>query len=78
MVESFKLAFATSEKEEKKLAIAKRRYYIHRQLKNKYPIDPDKMSVDIPYATFEEIPDGDRYWINQLLKIGYNVQIVLL
>jgi hypothetical protein len=76
--ESFKIAFNNAEKEAAKEDLSKKRYYLHRVLKDKYPIDPDNWSIEVPYKTFNEIPIGDRYHILQLHKLGYNVQITLL
>jgi hypothetical protein len=76
--ESFKIAFSNAVKETAKEELAKKRYYLHRVLKDKYLIDPDNWSIEVPYKTFDEIPIGDRYHILQLQKIGYNVQITLI
>jgi len=78
LIESFKIGLRVTDQDEKKLERDKKRYYFHRQLKGKYPIDPDKMTIGIPYDKFSEIPKGDRYYINQLFKLGYNVQIELV
>ncbi|MGY4385668.1 hypothetical protein ACVWYN_002714 [Pedobacter sp. UYP24] len=77
-VEAFKIAIAVDEIEQKKLAIDLQRYYFHRKLKNKYKINPDHWTIDIPYSSFKEIPDGDRYYIWHLKRLGYNLQYILL
>ncbi|RZJ77325.1 MAG: hypothetical protein EOO20_28960 [Chryseobacterium sp.] len=76
--ESFRIAFNNAEKEMAKIELAKKRYYLHRVLKDKYLIDPDNWTIEIPYKTFTDIPVGERYHVNELMKIGYNVQMTLV
>ncbi|MGB4775716.1 MAG: hypothetical protein WBP45_11115 [Daejeonella sp.] len=54
-----------------------RRYYLHRKLKGKYTIDADKRTISVPQQSFEAIPVGDRYYVGQLIQMGYNMQFQL-
>lgn len=55
-----------------------RRDYLHRVLKErKFNIDVDLRQVDIPYKSFGEIPVPERYYVGQLIKLGYNIQLRL-
>lgn len=56
---------------------AHKRYYYHRRLKDKYAIDGAKRLIDLPFEKFEDIPIGDRYYIGQLISLGYNIQLKL-
>ncbi|SDM39835.1 hypothetical protein [Pedobacter antarcticus] len=57
--------------------VAAYRYYLHKRLKGKYKINSEQRAIDLPYAKFNEVPTGDRYYIGQLIKLGYNVQLKL-
>lgn len=63
-------------KPQKKI-VADKRYYYHRRLKH-YSIDAAKRLIDLPYERFEDIPVGDRYYIGQLISLGYNIQLKLI
>lgn len=55
-----------------------RRYYLHRIVKQKFQIDTISRQVDIrPYDSFNEIPVPERYYVGQLIKLGYNIQLKL-
>jgi hypothetical protein len=58
--------------------IANRRYYLHKQLKGKYEIDGVNRTIDVPHKRFKDIPVPDRYYIGQLIKMGYNAQFKIL
>ncbi len=60
-----------------KKKVADKRYYFHRRLKGKYQIDGAKRTIALPYKAFEEVPIGDRYYIGQLISLGYNIQLNL-
>ncbi|MGF7026314.1 hypothetical protein [uncultured Sphingobacterium sp.] len=53
--------------------------YWKRKLKkyNMY-VDLALREVDVaPYQSFDSIPVGPRYYVNQLIKAGFNIQIKL-
>lgn len=55
-----------------------RRYYIHRVLKNHFRIDSEQREVDIyPYTSAADIPIPWRWYVGQLVKLGYNIQLKL-
>jgi hypothetical protein len=59
--------------------VAKRRYYLHKQLDKKmFKIDGAKRHIDTDYTSFENIPVGDRYYIGQLIELRYSVQYKIL
>lgn len=60
-----------------KKKVAARRYYLHKVLKKKYNLDGDNRTIEVPHSSFVEIPIGDRYYIGQLIELGYNVQLKL-
>jgi hypothetical protein len=62
---------------DKKKKMQDRRYYLHRKLKGKYHINADKRTISCPHRTFTDIPRGDRYYVGQLIKLGYNLQLEL-
>ncbi len=55
----------------------RKRYYLHAKMKEfGFTLDITRHEVDVfPYSCLEEIPVGPRYYVNQLIKMGYNVQI---
>ncbi|HVW97519.1 MAG TPA: hypothetical protein VHA56_16215 [Mucilaginibacter sp.] len=70
--------------------IAKDRYYYHRRLdKDLFDLDPDTRIIrckfpcrclnDIPASqrTYRGEPTGQRYYISELIALGYNVQYEL-
>ena len=58
--------------------INNRRYYLHKKLKGKYEIDGVLRTIDVPYKRFKDIPKPDRFYVGQLLKLGYNMQFKIL
>lgn len=54
------------------------RYYYHRRLKGKYEIDGVLRTIKVSFSCFQEIPTPDRYYIGQLISMGYNMQFNLL
>ena len=54
-----------------------RRYYLHQQLKGKYQVDGRHRTIHLPYARFSDIPIPDRYYVGQLIRLGYNIQLNL-
>ena len=58
--------------------VAKDRYWYHKNLpKDKFSIQGSKRIIKTIYKSFMEIPVGERYWVNQLIKLNYNVQYEL-
>jgi hypothetical protein len=58
--------------------LAKKRYYLHRRLKGIFPIDGTKREIDVKhYRSLKEIPVGPRWYVKQLIKLGYNVQLTI-
>jgi hypothetical protein len=56
-----------------------RRYYLHGVLKQKFKVDAESRSIDIsPYRCASEIPVPYRWYVGQLIKLGYNAQLKLL
>lgn len=56
-----------------------RRYYLHRVLKTKFKVDAKSRSIDIaPFRSASEIPIPWRWYVGQLIKLGYNAQLKLL
>jgi hypothetical protein len=58
--------------------IAKRRYYLHKCLTSEFVLDAVAREIKAPYNAFDEIPIGPRYYIGQLLRLGYKIQYKLL
>lgn len=54
-----------------------RRYYLRERLKGRFAINTADRSIKIPFASVDAIPIGDRYYVRQLLKMGYNCQLEL-
>jgi hypothetical protein len=57
--------------------IAKDRYWYHKCLDENFTVNGAKRHIKTTYKAFIEIPKGQRYYINQLIKLGYNVQYEL-
>lgn len=56
-----------------------RRYYLHQVIKKSFPVNAISREIDIsPFRSFNEIPVPERYYVGQLIKLGYNVQLKLL
>jgi hypothetical protein len=53
------------------------RYYCQNCIKPPIKVDGKKKTLDVPYAKFEDIPIGQRYYVGQLIKAGYNAQYKL-
>jgi hypothetical protein len=59
--------------------LAKKRYYLHRRLKDVFPIDGAKRIIDVkPYKRLRDIPVGPRYYVAELLKLGYTIQLEIV
>lgn len=69
--------------------IAKDRYYYHRRLdKTIFMVDGATRIINCNYKSLEEIPEGtrgyndhkvgQRHYITQLIRLGYNVQYKLI
>ena len=59
--------------------VAKKRYYLHRRLDaTMFKIDGAARHIDSDYTSFEAVPVGQRYYIGQLIALGYNVQYKIL
>lgn len=51
-------------------------YWKRRLKKSKISVDLNTREVDVsPYTEFKDIPVGPRYYVGQLMKAGFNVQI---
>lgn len=56
-----------------------RRYYLHRVLRSQFKIDAENREIDItPYRSAADIPVPYRWYVGQLIKLGYNAQLKLL
>lgn len=58
----------------------RRIYYLHKKVKDAgFKIDVPERQIDAsPFTKLSEIPVGPRYYVQQLIKSGYNVQLKLL
>lgn len=58
----------------------RRIYYLHQKMKEfGFVVDAPVRQVDVyPYRSLIDIPVGPRYYVSQLIKEGYNVQLRLL
>lgn len=54
-----------------------RRYYLQNCLKPPISVDGIRKIITAPYQDFKSIPLGQRYYIGQLIKMGYNLQLSL-
>lgn len=54
-----------------------RRSHCRRMLKDKYAIDGKNLTIELPFARLGEVPTPDRYYVRQLLKLGYQIQTSL-
>jgi hypothetical protein len=54
--------------------LAGRRYYLHKQLDSNFEVIAQKRKIITGYASFLDIPQGQRYYISQLLQMGYEIQ----
>jgi hypothetical protein len=57
--------------------VQNRRYYLHRKLKTKYPVDGRNRTMDLPFDTLDQVPKEDQFYINELIKLQYNIQLNL-
>lgn len=57
--------------------LAKKRYYLHKQLSDEFNLQGADRIIDAPYRAFTDIPVGQRYYIGQLIELGYQVPIKL-
>ncbi len=72
---------STREKLKVDRELARRRYYLHRQIQDLFNIEVNgaKRTINIaPYKTFADIPVGYRFYVGQLMKMGYNIQFEIL
>lgn len=51
--------------------------YLYRKVRQAhFIIDPGLREIDVhPYQSFQDIPVGPRYYVGQLMKAGFNVQL---
>lgn len=53
-------------------------YWKRKLKKHNMFVDLNSREVDVaPYQDFDSIPVGPRYYVNQLIKAGFNIQIKL-
>ncbi len=46
-------------------------------IKHRYRIDGKALTIELPYTKLSEVPVPDRYYVRQLIKLGYQVQLSL-
>ncbi|CDS92729.1 hypothetical protein BN1088_1431067 [Sphingobacterium sp. PM2-P1-29] len=53
--------------------------YLHRKVREAgFKVNCGTREIDVyPYESFQEIPVGPRYYVNALIKAGYNVQLII-
>lgn len=58
----------------------RRVYYLHKKVESYgFKVDAPIREVDVhPFTKLKEIPVGARYYVSQLIKEGYNIQLKLL
>ena len=51
--------------------------YLYRKVRDAgFILDPGLREIDVfPYLKFDDIPIGPRYYVGQLMKAGFNVQL---
>ncbi|WP_375584248.1 hypothetical protein [Cyclobacterium xiamenense] len=55
-----------------------RRYYLIRRLRGMgYRIETERRCIHTPYSSVNEIPPPDRYYVRQLLKLGFQQELTL-
>lgn len=55
-----------------------RRYYLHRVLKNHVRVIVKNREVDIaPYQSISEVPAPYRWYVGELIRLGYIIQLNL-
>ena len=53
-------------------------YRLARVLKKQgYEVSVLDRAIDLPYSTIEEVPKGPRYYVRQLIRLGFNHQLKL-
>lgn len=60
-----------------KKKLCNRRSHCRRMIKDRYPIDGKALTIELPYSKLSEVPVPDRYYVRQLIKLGYQVQLSL-
>lgn len=60
-----------------KKKLRNRRSHCRRMIKHKYRIDGKTLTIQLPYTKLSEVPVPDRYYVRQLIKLGYQVQLSL-
>ncbi|WP_162343196.1 hypothetical protein [Cyclobacterium salsum] len=60
----------------RKQKIRQRRYYFIRKLREiGYQIHTEKRSIQTPYTSVNDIPPPERYYVRQLLKLGFQQEL---
>lgn len=60
----------------RKRKIQQRRYYFIRKLRKMgYQIDTEMRCIHTPYTSVNDIPPPDRYYVRQLLKLGFQQEL---
>lgn len=54
-----------------------RRDHCRRMIKDWYHIDGKSLTIELPFSKLSEVPVPDRYYVRQLIKLGYQVQLSL-
>jgi hypothetical protein len=53
-------------------------HVLRHKLKRRYVVDNLRREIDItPFTSFDEIPVPDRYYVRQLAKTGFSIQLTL-
>lgn len=53
------------------------RYYLQNCIEPPLSVDGTTRIIEGPYTDFKSIPKGQRYYVGQLIKMGYNYQLAL-
>jgi hypothetical protein len=61
-----------------KTKLYNKRKYNASKLKDKYELSIAKLSITLPYSALNHVPVPDRYYVRQLIKLGFTVQLSLV
>ncbi|WP_432328886.1 hypothetical protein ACRQ5D_10780 [Mucilaginibacter sp. P25] len=57
--------------------VARRRYYLHKQLPDDFTVFAAGRRIKCEYQSFMDIPVGPRWYVSELIKMGYEIQFKL-
>lgn len=64
-------------RQSRKKSLSNRRYYYRKKVESQFHVDVNARTIELPTKSIEDISPPHRYYVRQLLKMGYQCQLSL-